>query len=120
HVRDQQAHGLGAFRAQGAGLGVGDKVQPLGRGQHALSRLGGDGTVAGQGAGGRAKRDARLGGDVLDGGTGGHPGPPVAPSNAPPRMETFPYPSVAASAGPPSGRSALTGSTTTRTSDGGA
>src|SRR5699024_3854460 len=33
HVRDQQAHGLGAFRAQGAGLGVGDKVQPLGRGQ---------------------------------------------------------------------------------------
>src|SRR5699024_6722630 len=69
HVRDQQPDGLGALGAQGAGLGVGDVVQPLRGGEHPFTGLGRDGAVAGQGAGGRAERDPGLGGDVLDGGS---------------------------------------------------
>ena len=48
-------------------------IAPGGRGEDALSGIGGDGALAGQRPGGGAEGDARLGGDVLDGGTG-HPG----------------------------------------------
>ena len=58
--------GLGAFGAQGAGLGIGDVVQALGGGEHPFAGLGGDGAVPGQRARGGAERHSGLGGDVLD------------------------------------------------------